>query len=90
MQENRAKRIVREGGMALGTYVGGIADPQIVEIIGAIKHPVRRHDVGRNSGPAADRRAAIGGTAATATVRAAPAADGGAATAAAVMAITSM
>src|SRR6186713_3262820 len=34
MQENRAKRIVREGGMALGTYVGGIADPQIVEIIG--------------------------------------------------------
>ena len=34
MKENRAKRIVREGGMALGTYVGGIADPQIVEIIG--------------------------------------------------------
>ena len=34
MQENRAKRIVREGGMALGTYVGGIADPQIVELIG--------------------------------------------------------
>ncbi len=34
MRENRAKRIVREGGMALGTYVGGIADPQIVEIIG--------------------------------------------------------
>jgi 4-hydroxy-2-oxoheptanedioate aldolase len=34
MIENRAKRIVREGGMALGTYVGGIADPQIVEIIG--------------------------------------------------------
>ena len=34
MKENRAKRIVRDGGMALGTYVGGIADPQIVEIIG--------------------------------------------------------
>jgi len=34
VKENRAKRIVREGGMALGTYVGGIADPQIVEIIG--------------------------------------------------------
>lgn len=34
MIENRVKRIMREGGMALGTYVGGIADPQIVEIIG--------------------------------------------------------
>src|SRR5438477_11426267 len=34
MQENRVKRIVREGGLALGTHVGGIADPQIVEIIG--------------------------------------------------------
>ena len=34
MMENRVKRILREGGMALGAYVGGIADPQIVEIIG--------------------------------------------------------
>jgi len=34
MRENRVKRIIREGGLALGTYVGGIADPQIVEIIG--------------------------------------------------------
>ena len=34
MQPNRVKRILREGGLALGTYVGGIADPQIVEIIG--------------------------------------------------------
>jgi 2-keto-3-deoxy-L-rhamnonate aldolase RhmA len=34
MQENRVKRILREGGLALGTHVGGIADPQIVEIIG--------------------------------------------------------
>jgi 2-keto-3-deoxy-L-rhamnonate aldolase RhmA len=34
MIENRVKRILREGGMALGAYVGGIADPQIVEIIG--------------------------------------------------------
>src|SRR5205085_11903998 len=34
MQENRVKRIMREGGLALGTHVGGIADPQIVEIIG--------------------------------------------------------
>jgi 4-hydroxy-2-oxoheptanedioate aldolase len=34
MQENRVKRIMRKGGLALGTYVGGIADPQIVEIIG--------------------------------------------------------
>ena len=34
MQANRVKRILREGGLALGTYVGGIADPQIVEIIG--------------------------------------------------------
>ncbi|MBM4198017.1 MAG: hypothetical protein FJ197_13190, partial [Gammaproteobacteria bacterium] len=34
MQTNRVKRILREGGLAFGTYVGGIADPQVVEIIG--------------------------------------------------------
>ena len=34
MQPNRVKKILREGGLALGTYTGGIADPQIVEIIG--------------------------------------------------------
>src|SRR5256885_8978173 len=34
MKENRVKRILQEGGLALGTHVGGIADPQIVEIIG--------------------------------------------------------
>jgi 2-keto-3-deoxy-L-rhamnonate aldolase RhmA len=34
MQQNRVRRILREGGLALGTHVGGIADPQIVEIIG--------------------------------------------------------
>jgi 4-hydroxy-2-oxoheptanedioate aldolase len=34
MRENRVKRIMRDGGIALGTYVGGIADPQIVELIG--------------------------------------------------------
>src|SRR3954464_12465719 len=34
MQENRVKRMMRNGGLALGTHVGGIADPQIVEIIG--------------------------------------------------------
>src|SRR5438876_11650534 len=34
MKENRVKRILEEGGLALGTHVGGIADPQIVEIIG--------------------------------------------------------
>src|SRR5947199_149795 len=34
MKENRVKRILREGGLAPGTHVGGIADPQIVEIIG--------------------------------------------------------
>ena len=34
MQANRVKKIIREGGLALGAYVGGIADPQIVEIIG--------------------------------------------------------
>src|SRR5258707_4675420 len=34
MQENRVKRIMTGGGLALGTHVGGIADPQIVEIIG--------------------------------------------------------
>src|SRR5207245_3989670 len=27
-------KILRSGGLALGTYTGGIADPQIVEIIG--------------------------------------------------------
>src|SRR5499426_1230019 len=34
MRENRVKRILSEGGLALGTHVSGIADPQIVEIIG--------------------------------------------------------
>src|SRR5260221_3062115 len=34
MQENRVKRILAEDGLALGTHTGGIADPQIVEIIG--------------------------------------------------------
>ena len=34
MKLNRVKRILSEGGLALGTHVGGIADPQIVEIIG--------------------------------------------------------
>ena len=34
MKENRVKRILHEGGLALGTHVGGIPDPQIVEIIG--------------------------------------------------------
>src|ERR1700675_2218703 len=34
MQPNRVKKILKEGGLALGTYTGGIADPQIVEIIG--------------------------------------------------------
>jgi hypothetical protein len=34
MKENRVKRTLGEGGLALGTHVGGIADPQIVEFIG--------------------------------------------------------
>ncbi len=34
MQENRVKWIMSGGGLALGTHVGGIPDPQIVEIIG--------------------------------------------------------
>src|SRR5467141_3966867 len=34
MKEIRVKRILSEGGLALGTHVGGIADPQLVEIIG--------------------------------------------------------
>src|SRR5438552_13062034 len=34
MRPNRVKKILNEGGLALGTYTGGIADPQIVEIIG--------------------------------------------------------
>ena len=33
MRENRVKKVMREGGLALGTYVS-LADPQIVEIIG--------------------------------------------------------
>src|SRR5712671_7929189 len=36
MKENRVRRILQEGGLALGTHVGGIADPQIVEIIGLV------------------------------------------------------
>jgi 4-hydroxy-2-oxoheptanedioate aldolase len=34
VQQNRAKRILREGGLALGAQVGGIASPMIIEIIG--------------------------------------------------------
>lgn len=34
MQPNRVKKILKSGGIAMGTYVGGMADPQIVEIIG--------------------------------------------------------
>ena len=34
MKENRVKRILGEGSLALGTHVGGIADPQVVELIG--------------------------------------------------------
>src|SRR5215469_7067217 len=34
MRENWVKRRRREGGLARGTHVGGIADPQIVELIG--------------------------------------------------------
>src|SRR5246127_528714 len=34
MKENRVKRILSGGGLALGTHVGGLADPQIVELIG--------------------------------------------------------
>src|SRR5690242_21936319 len=34
MLENRVKKILRGGGLALGTHVGGIPDPQIVELIG--------------------------------------------------------
>src|SRR4051795_5453151 len=34
MRENRVKRVMRDGGIRRGTYVGGISDPQIVEIIG--------------------------------------------------------
>jgi hypothetical protein len=34
MEQNRVKKILREGGLALGTHVGGIPDPQIVELIG--------------------------------------------------------
>jgi len=35
MKENRVKRILSEGGLAFGTHVGGIADPQIVELMGS-------------------------------------------------------
>jgi 4-hydroxy-2-oxoheptanedioate aldolase len=34
MRENRAKRIVKSGGLAIGTGIGSLADPAIVEIIG--------------------------------------------------------
>jgi 2-keto-3-deoxy-L-rhamnonate aldolase RhmA len=34
VQTNRVKRIMREGGLAIGTYCGPFADPTIVELIG--------------------------------------------------------
>jgi 2-keto-3-deoxy-L-rhamnonate aldolase RhmA len=34
MQPNRVKTIMNEGGLALATHMGGLAEPQIVEIIG--------------------------------------------------------
>lgn len=34
MQHSRVRRILDEGGLALGAHVGGLADPQVVEIIG--------------------------------------------------------
>lgn len=34
MQSNRVRKTLRDGDLALGAYVGGIADVQIVEIIG--------------------------------------------------------
>src|SRR5919201_3486356 len=33
MRENRVKRIVREGGLALGTYTGALASVSLVELI---------------------------------------------------------
>jgi hypothetical protein len=33
MKENRVKRILSQRGLALGTHVGGIADPKIVETL---------------------------------------------------------
>ena len=45
MQQNRVKRIMREGGLALGTHLGGIPDPQIVESIPLPRGQVpSRHD----------------------------------------------
>src|SRR5258708_23743496 len=34
MQENRVKRIMNQGGLGLGAHTGGMADPQVGEIIG--------------------------------------------------------
>ena len=34
MRENRVKRVMREGGLAIGAYVGALADAKVVEIIG--------------------------------------------------------
>jgi 2-keto-3-deoxy-L-rhamnonate aldolase RhmA len=34
MQQNCVKKILCEGGLALGSHVGGMPDPQIVELIG--------------------------------------------------------
>jgi len=49
MKENRVKRILREGGLALGTHVGGIADPQIVELIGLAGFDAAFIDLGRHT-----------------------------------------
>ena len=47
MQTNRVKKIIREGGLVLGAYVGGIADPQIVEIINRVADAVRKGGIAR-------------------------------------------
>ena len=56
MQANRVKRILRTGRLAIGTYVGGLADAQIVELIG---HAAQLRELGvgySNCAPAPETR----------------------------------
>jgi len=53
MRENRVKRILREGGLALGTHVGGIPDHRIKNtdivdhLVGLIEKKAREVEAAR-------------------------------------------
>jgi hypothetical protein len=49
MQQNRVKKILREGGLALGTHVGGIPDPQTARRTGRAHQQKRTKRMATNS-----------------------------------------